>query len=49
MRINSFIMDAVTKAKVYDYTDEEIYAAVEKGLKNYQEFAKHFQKSPKKP
>ena len=51
MRVNGFIVDAVTKAKVYGYTNEEIYAAVEKGIKNYDDFAQHFlgQKSPKKP
>lgn len=36
MRKNYFIRDAVTNAKVFGFTDEEIKNAVKEGLENYE-------------
>ena len=36
MRKNYYLTDVVTKAKGFGFTDEEIHAAVNEGIENYE-------------
>lgn len=40
MRKNYYLIDVVTKAKCFGFTDKEIKSAVEEGIKNYEQMKK---------
>ena len=48
MRKNYYLIDVVTKAKCFGFTDEEILSAVIEGLKNYEQVKKQIQKTETK-
>lgn len=48
MRKNYFLIDVVTKAKCFGFTDEEIKNAVEEGLNNYKTIEKAMKKQKEK-
>lgn len=48
MRKNYYLIDVVTKAKCFGFTDEEIKQAVNEGLKNYEQMKKQIQKTEEK-
>lgn len=48
MRKNYYLIDVVTKAKCFGFTDEEIRNAVEEGLKNYNKMKKAIQNQKEK-
>lgn len=45
MRKNYYLIDVVTKAKCFGFTDEEINLAVNEGLKNYEQMKKQIKKT----
>ncbi|MBP3284983.1 MAG: hypothetical protein J6M02_05745 [Clostridia bacterium] len=47
MRKNYFLIDVITKAKCFGFTDEEIEFAVKEGIKNYEQMKKQIEKTEK--
>lgn len=47
MRKNYYLIDVVTKAKCFGFTDEEIEYAVKEGIKNYENMKKQIERTEK--
>lgn len=47
MRKNYYLIDVVTKAKCFGFTDEEIEYALKEGIKNYENMKKQIEKTEK--